>query len=437
MRNRIKRTISLKRYLIFLGFTALSVLMCTQQVSAKEQEKMNYLIKVNRACNTITIYEKDIKGAYTIPIKAMVCSVGAKGQTKVGTFQTKAKYRWKLLMGDVWGQYATRIVGGILFHSVYYYQYGNPATLATKEFNKLGSPASHGCVRLSVIDAKWIFDNCAVGTTVEVYDDADNPGPLGKPEVIKIPTNVRWDPTDPSDKNPYNKKVPVITGTKNLVTEYGVEIDLLRGIKAKSSFGDDVTTQLKVDGTIDYNIAGKYNITYTISDVLGHVATKMITVTVKECPIDPEIVGVIDRLVNGKVVIDRKFALIGIEAYQGDKKLDTKSIEVIISSKSADDYKITYNITANGKTATKEANVHVDREAPVITGMLDYVLEEGEIPSEGFLLSSITISDNYSSLENIVVSVDITDNPEGGYLITYSALDEAGNKKEEYAYIYN
>ena len=30
--------------------------------------------------------------------------------TPLGTYQTMAKYRWKALMGNVWGQYSTRIV---------------------------------------------------------------------------------------------------------------------------------------------------------------------------------------------------------------------------------------------------------------------------------------------------------------------------------------
>ena len=40
----------------------------------------------------------------------------------------------------------------------------NPSTQSTVQFNKLGQTASHGCIRLSVGDAKWIYDNCALGT---------------------------------------------------------------------------------------------------------------------------------------------------------------------------------------------------------------------------------------------------------------------------------
>ncbi|HWT75602.1 MAG TPA: L,D-transpeptidase family protein [Mobilitalea sp.] len=438
MNNRKRRLISLQGLFLFLGLAAISILTCAQRVSAEEQQKMPYLIKVNRTCNTITIYEKDQDGSYTLPVKAMVCSVGAKGtQTKLGTFQTKEKYRWKLLKGDVWGQYATRIVGGILFHSVYYYGSCNPATLATKEYNKLGTAASHGCVRLTVEDAKWIYDNCSTGTTVIIYDDADNPGPLGKPDTIKISSTVRWDPTDPNVNNPYNETIPVITGAKNLVIEYGVSVNLLDGVKAKSSLGANITSDMIIDGTVDVNKSGEYKITYSVTDEQGRQVTKTIKVTVKECTVAPEIVGVSDRLVNGETTIDKKFALTGVEAYQGDQKLDKKLIKVTIEQKSDDDYDITYQITVDKKTATQQASVHVDREAPVITGMKDYYLEAGEIPDTSELMSEISVSDNYSKTENIDVTVDVSDNPEGGFVITYTATDESGNQTKETARIYN
>ena len=63
-----------------------------------------------------------------------------------------------------------------------------------------------GCVRLTVKDAKWIYDNCPSGTAVEVYDSED-PGPLGKPETMKLDkdnANKGWDPTDPDENNPWH-----------------------------------------------------------------------------------------------------------------------------------------------------------------------------------------------------------------------------------------
>ena len=48
-------------------------------------------------------------------------------------------------------------------------------TLAVNSFEQLGTPASHGCVRLLVSDAKWIYDNCAEGTIITVYEGEYDP----------------------------------------------------------------------------------------------------------------------------------------------------------------------------------------------------------------------------------------------------------------------
>lgn len=159
-----------------------------------------YLIKVNKQANCVTVFGQDENGEHTIPVKAMACSTGE--ETPLGTFHTSNQYRWRALIHNVWGQYATRITGSILFHSVPYLQ-KDPATLQAEEYNKLGVSASAGCVRLRVIDAKWILDYCPKGTTVVIYND-EAPGPLGKPSVEKIPVDSQWDPTDPDPNNPWH-----------------------------------------------------------------------------------------------------------------------------------------------------------------------------------------------------------------------------------------
>lgn len=162
-------------------------------------KQSSYYIKVNRKACTVTVYAKDGNNGYIIPVKRFACSVGKPNTpTPVGTFYTPAKYRWHTLMGPSYGQYCTRITGSILFHSVA----GKNMTsynLNAKDYNMLGQPASYGCVRLCVRDAKWIYDNCSLKTKVTIYD-SNTPGPLGKPSTIKIPAGQTWDPTDPNVK---------------------------------------------------------------------------------------------------------------------------------------------------------------------------------------------------------------------------------------------
>ena len=100
-------------------------------------------------------------------------------------------------MGPCWGQWCTRIVNGVLFYSVFYSENGNASTLSVSAYNKLGVTASHGCIRLTAGDAKWIYDNCSLGTTVQIVEDGDI-GRYGKPSAYKLSSSHTWDPTDPN-----------------------------------------------------------------------------------------------------------------------------------------------------------------------------------------------------------------------------------------------
>lgn len=172
-----------------------------------------YAIKVNRACNTVTVYAQDETGAYTVPVKAMICSTARSGYvTPLGTYSmSDYRTRWCLMLDGSYGQYACSFYGNYMFHSVCYSEKRSDSLLY-EEYNDLGGPASMGCVRLQVADAKWIYDNCPAGTTVTVYEDAEDPGPLGKPEKtlaeITAETNNGWDPTDPAEGNPWTADLP-------------------------------------------------------------------------------------------------------------------------------------------------------------------------------------------------------------------------------------
>lgn len=164
-----------------------------------------YYTEVIRNQNTVIVYEI-VNGTKDKIVKVFPCSVGKDNGTPTGTFKTSDKYVWRALFGNVYGQYATRINGSILFHSVPYTSQSKDS-LEWDEFNKLGTAASMGCVRMTVKDVKWIYDNCPTGMTVKIYD-GDLPDGVEKPTAPKIDEsspNKGWDPTDPDSNNPWNK----------------------------------------------------------------------------------------------------------------------------------------------------------------------------------------------------------------------------------------
>ncbi len=237
-----------------------------------------YKIKVNRVANCVTIYTPDAEGNYTVPYKAMICSTGGEA-TPAGTFKLNQKYAFKELFYKSYGQYCSRIHGSILFHSS-----GNNSLnkndLNASDFNNLGLGVSHGCIRLTVEDAKWIHDNCPSGTEVVIYDSED-PGPLGKPECIKVPAGTKWDPTDPDEKNPWKDKMPRLEGAVDKIVYETDSFDYLNGIKAYYTCGNDITDKMVIEGEVDLSMPGYYIVKYSVTDLLDRSAECTVIYTVR------------------------------------------------------------------------------------------------------------------------------------------------------------
>ena len=181
-----------------------------EEVILRPQQPDNdrlYFLRVNCQTNTITVYTKDENGEYTVPYRAMICSTGANGGTPLGTYRLSGnRWEWLSLVGGVQGRYNTQIFGDYLFHSVPYLERYNNGSLQPGEFDKLGTACSHGCIRLQICDAMWIYYNLWDIGGVEIYNSSD-PDPLGTPAAPKIDQSEfpGWDPTDPDEENPWLK----------------------------------------------------------------------------------------------------------------------------------------------------------------------------------------------------------------------------------------
>ena len=150
-------------------------------------------------------------------LQVFACSTGKSGNTVSGTFATSNYYDWHLMNGGVYSRYAVRFNQHELMHSVPYYRH-SPDSLEYRQFNKLGTPASMGCCRMSLSNAKWIYDNTKPGTTVKVVHDPSIEYELTSPIIRIDETNKAtrgWDPTDTDPRSPYNTGEAVIPGNEN------------------------------------------------------------------------------------------------------------------------------------------------------------------------------------------------------------------------------
>jgi lipoprotein-anchoring transpeptidase ErfK/SrfK len=95
-------------------------------------------------------------------VKSVVCSSGkASTPTVKGNFTVGRKGAYFIADGGARCKYYTQIKGNYLFHSVLYDNKGKHII-----DNTLGVPVSHGCVRLSLENAKFIYNSIPTKTAI-------------------------------------------------------------------------------------------------------------------------------------------------------------------------------------------------------------------------------------------------------------------------------
>ena len=132
-----------------------------------------YAIEVDITNQIVTVYRAEDMSEGGV-VRQMICSTGENECTPVGRFtlnqrNSAERTKWYAIPTyDCYVQYVTRIIGGYLFHSLPYAE-EDEATLDTEAAALLGTPASHGCIRLRPEDAEWIARNCPNGTPCHIY----------------------------------------------------------------------------------------------------------------------------------------------------------------------------------------------------------------------------------------------------------------------------
>ncbi|MDO5033410.1 MAG: L,D-transpeptidase [Eubacteriales bacterium] len=166
----------------------------------------------------VVAYGLDQAGEETL-LRAFPCSSGiVPGHTPLGLHSLGGKWPESWLFDNSLAQYGYQIVGNILFHSLPSYDGSLKSGLKLSDLNSMGYAASHGCIRLFCMDAKWLYENANPGCPVEILQNRGE-------EFQDLPEHIfylrlkegapQWDPTDPDPANPYHDK--------KILTKWAVE----------------------------------------------------------------------------------------------------------------------------------------------------------------------------------------------------------------------
>ena len=191
-----------------------------------------YEIWVDLTNQITTVYESGKVNDSEI-VRQMICSSGKSATpTPVGVFYLPSRSRsderseWYYFPKyKCYAKWATRIRGGILFHSVTYS--ASKRGPISGSVRALGSKASHGCIRLRVDDAKWIAKNCPAGTKVKIYSSGKLNSSLRA--QLKKKTYIRGDQADTSTQTTVTtRKLLLKKGSKGaLVTQLQTRLKAL------------------------------------------------------------------------------------------------------------------------------------------------------------------------------------------------------------------
>jgi len=122
----------------------------------------NYYINVDLPKQRVNIFTKS-EGVWILD-RSLICSTGkASTPTVKGEFTIKDKGPMFRAGSNTICNYYTRFYGNYLFHTVLLDNKGNI------QDGRLGTPLSHGCIRLAIDDAKYIYTTIPYGTKVSIH----------------------------------------------------------------------------------------------------------------------------------------------------------------------------------------------------------------------------------------------------------------------------
>ena len=174
-----------------------------------------YFIYVEKGSHTMTIYEKDSNGKYTIPVHTWQTATG-KGHemTKAGTYTIGEKLKWKEWGQSLYSPYASCFAGGLYIHGPVYLGM-RFQSIEMWSFEGIGTNATSGCLRTGVEAAFFVYTNCDEGTGIKIVTGSPlnrSAEPFTLEDQLVSPEG---DPDPPPVKRPPGKPTEPGGGTDN------------------------------------------------------------------------------------------------------------------------------------------------------------------------------------------------------------------------------
>lgn len=220
---------------------------------------------------------------------------------------------------------------------------------------------------------------------------------------------------------------PIILGVTKKTINLGQTFNPSDRVTATDETDGNLTSKIKITGTVDSKRVGNYTLIYTVMDQAGNIAKASRVITVKDS-IKPVISGAKDIT----IALNQKFDVRkGVSAKDNVDGTLTKSIKVSgsVNSKKIGTYKLTYSVSdkAGNQTIVIRKVIVKDMTKPVIIGATTKTIK---YKSSFNPMMGVSAKDNVdgSLTKKIKVSGTVNTKKKGSYYLTYRVSDKARNQ---------
>ncbi|WP_338631805.1 immunoglobulin-like domain-containing protein [Clostridium baratii] len=224
---------------------------------------------------------------------------------------------------------------------------------------------------------------------------------------------------------------PVISGIDNVTIKEGTVFNPMTGVTAKDTEDGTITNKVRVEGKVDTNKAGKYELTYTVTDTDGNTTTvkRVVTVIANTENINEKPVI---HAENKTIKVGSKFDLMdGVSATDKEDGNITNKIKVVESTVNLSKpgtYKVVYEVTDSHDEKTRKTITVtvVSNDKPIISRIDNVTIKEGTVFNP---MTGVTAKDTEDGTITNKVRVEgkVDTNKAGKYELTYTVTDTDGN----------